>query len=226
MRVGTKSVLFGAHQFLIHPFILAIAWWRLYGFPWDIRLWVAFFVHDLGYIGKPNMDGPEGESHPELGANIMHFLFDWSWETWKFRTDDPEEAEQAYSQGYHPVSDDFDGKYYFRGIMRRRTRYWKKFCLYHSRFYAKKAGAQPSDLCLADKLAIVVMPTWLWVMLCRMSGELAEYLHVHHRGDKYNTSNCYDEDPYRFYENIKAYLRKWIEAQQKGEPEPVWPPGA
>jgi hypothetical protein len=23
-------------------------------------LWIAFFVHDLGYLGKPNMDGPEG----------------------------------------------------------------------------------------------------------------------------------------------------------------------
>lgn len=32
MKMGTKSVLFGAHQFLIHPIILAIAWWQLHGF--------------------------------------------------------------------------------------------------------------------------------------------------------------------------------------------------
>ena len=70
MRVGTKSVLFGAHCFFLHPWFVAAAWWRLYGFPWDPRLWVAFFVHDIGYLGKPNMDGPEGESHPELGARI------------------------------------------------------------------------------------------------------------------------------------------------------------
>jgi hypothetical protein len=76
MTVGTKSVLFGAHQFLIHPWFVAYGWWTLYGFPWDPRLWVAFFVHDLGYIGKPNMDGPEGETHPEFGARVMTRLFD------------------------------------------------------------------------------------------------------------------------------------------------------
>ena len=60
MNIGIKSVLFGAHQFLIHPWFVAWGWWTLYGFPFDPRLWVAFFVHGLGYIGKPNMDGPEG----------------------------------------------------------------------------------------------------------------------------------------------------------------------
>jgi hypothetical protein len=55
MKVGTKSVLFGAHCFLIHPFFVAAAWIKLYGFPWDPRLWIAFFVHDLGYFGKPNI---------------------------------------------------------------------------------------------------------------------------------------------------------------------------
>jgi hypothetical protein len=71
MKIGTKSVLFGAHCFFIHPWFVAYSWWKLYGFPFDTRLWVAFFVHDLGYIGKPNMDGPEGEQHPYLGAKIM-----------------------------------------------------------------------------------------------------------------------------------------------------------
>lgn len=76
MKLGTKSVLFGAHCFFIHPFFVALAWFKLYGFPFDIRLWVAFFVHDLGYIGKPNMDGDEGETHPYFGARIMGKLFD------------------------------------------------------------------------------------------------------------------------------------------------------
>lgn len=74
MRIGTKSILFGAHQFAIHPWFVALGWWKLYGFPWDPRLWVAFFVHDLGYIGKPNMDGLEGETHPILGAHLMEFF--------------------------------------------------------------------------------------------------------------------------------------------------------
>src|SRR5271166_3701015 len=76
MRVGTKSVLFGYHSWWLHPFLVAEAWRRLYGFPWDPRLWVAFFVHDLGYFGMPNMDGVEGKQHPFFGAAIMHFLFD------------------------------------------------------------------------------------------------------------------------------------------------------
>lgn len=77
MKIGTKSVLFGAHCFFLHPWFVAWGWWTLYGFPWDPRLWVAFFVHDLGYIGKPNMDGAEGETHPRFGARLMAVLFDW-----------------------------------------------------------------------------------------------------------------------------------------------------
>lgn len=71
MRLGTKSVLYGAHAFWLHPWFVALAWWRLYGFPLDPRLWLAFFVHDLGYFGKPNMDGPEGETHPQWGAWVL-----------------------------------------------------------------------------------------------------------------------------------------------------------
>jgi len=70
MKVGTKSVLFGAHCFFLHPWFVAAAWWKLYGFPFDLRLWVAFFCHDLGYLGKPNMDGPEGETHPESSSGV------------------------------------------------------------------------------------------------------------------------------------------------------------
>lgn len=79
MRIGTKSILFGVHQFAIHPWFVAWAWWRLYGFPWDCRLWIAFWIHDLGYFGKPNMDGPEGEQHPEFAARIMGRLFGPEW---------------------------------------------------------------------------------------------------------------------------------------------------
>jgi hypothetical protein len=78
--VGTKSVLFGVHAFWIHPVLTAIAWWKLYGFPWDPRLWACFFLHDIGYWGKPNMNGPEGETHPVLGAKIVGWLFGPDWE--------------------------------------------------------------------------------------------------------------------------------------------------
>lgn len=80
MEIGTRSLLFGAHQFIIHPLFVALAWGKLYGFPWDPRLWFAFFLHDIGYWGKPNMDGPEGEEHSTLGAAVMGRLFDWQWQ--------------------------------------------------------------------------------------------------------------------------------------------------
>ena len=79
MNIGTKTVLFGVHQFLIHPWFVAEGWRRLYGFPFDPRLWIAFFLHDLGYFGKPNLDGLEGEQHPEFAAKIMGFLFGERW---------------------------------------------------------------------------------------------------------------------------------------------------
>jgi hypothetical protein len=79
MKLGTKSVLFGAHCFVIHPWFVALSWWKLYGFPLDPRLWIAFFVHDLGYLGKPDMDGAEGEEHPYWGACVMGALFGREW---------------------------------------------------------------------------------------------------------------------------------------------------
>ena len=79
MTIGTRSVLYGAHCAVLHPWFLAVAWSKLYGFPWDVRLWASFCLHDIGYISKPNMDGCEGETHVELGAKIMGLLFGESW---------------------------------------------------------------------------------------------------------------------------------------------------
>lgn len=79
MKTGTKSVLFGAHCFFIHPWFVAAGWWKLYGFPFDPRLWVAFIVHDLGYWGKAEMDSAEGERHVEWGARLMANWFGENW---------------------------------------------------------------------------------------------------------------------------------------------------
>lgn len=77
MKLGTKSLLYGAHAFWLHPFMVARAWYLLYGFPWDLRLWFCFFFHDIGYWGCPNMDGPRtGKLHPYRGAIWASRLFD------------------------------------------------------------------------------------------------------------------------------------------------------
>jgi hypothetical protein len=79
MKTGTKSILFGVHCFFLHPLFVAYSWKKLYGFPYDLRLWMAFFLHDFGYIGKNMMDDAVGETHPEFGAKIMTFLFGKKW---------------------------------------------------------------------------------------------------------------------------------------------------
>ena len=45
MRVGTKSILFGVHNFVLHPPLVAIAWWRLYGFPRGLRPFLKDHMH-------------------------------------------------------------------------------------------------------------------------------------------------------------------------------------
>ena len=74
ISAGTKSLLFGVHQFLYHPLTVGLAWRKLFGVWPTRREWVCIFVHDIGYFGKPNMDGPEGRTHPEAGADIAGYL--------------------------------------------------------------------------------------------------------------------------------------------------------
>lgn len=215
MRIGTKSVLFGIHQFLLHPTLLAIAWWKLNGFrsvhigqrwEWytitlrdgarlrrqravDVyasllspRLWLAFFVHDLGYIGKPNMDGEEGERHPFVGAAIMRFI-----------CGEP----------------------------------WGLFTLYHSRFLAKKHGEQPSALCIADKLLITLYPQWLYLWLANLTGEIEEYMAQSDRnnatGSKYAHMHPTITDQQQWHRDMIAYVTRWVAEHKDGRAD-TWTP--
>jgi hypothetical protein len=132
VTIGTKSILFGSHCFILHPIFVAAARWRLYGFPCDPRLWASFFAHDLGYIGRTDIDGPQGEDHVLLGGRIMRVLF---------------------------------------------GRAWEEFTLCHSRYWARRSGHHISRLCVADKLAFVITPVWLYLPMARWTGELSEYMH-------------------------------------------------
>lgn len=186
MKVGTKSVLFGAHAFWLHPFIVAIGWLKLYGLKkvrcphskistsiLDPRLWIVFFVHDLGYWGKPNMDGPEGELHPLLGARICSNLFDSS---------------------------------------------WHYFTLYHSRFLAKRDNVQPSIFCAADKMAIAIEPSWLYIPRTQLSGELALYMHVKPREIK-----GYGKSARQWHKECRNYCRAWAIEHKDGRTD-SWTP--
>lgn len=179
LPIGSRSVLFGAHQFFIHPIFVFLGWWKLYGFPRDPRLWVAFVVHDLGYWGRGDMDGAEGEAHVEWGAGLMERWF---------------------------------------------GREWADLCRYHSRYWANQHGVKPSRLCFADKMALVVTPVWMHVLLTRLSGEIVEYRALRQVGGKY-----YDEaarygrgrSDFEMYANMKNYLRDWIK-EHIGGAEDTW----
>lgn len=218
MKVGTKSVLFGAHCWLLHPWFVFAAWRKLYGFPWDPRLWLCFFVHDLGYIGKPNMDGPEGESHVEWGAGFMH-LFDWRCIA------DRIARRIAYT---YPVIEP-DGTV-CRKEYRRFGWEWHDLCLYHSRFYAKKDGMPFSKLCVADKLAIVLTPAWLYLPMARLSGEIKEYMSLAEartaqNEPKYSSMGLSTSSEQQWYQDVQAYLYEWVVEHKDGR-EDTWTPKA
>lgn len=209
MEIGTKSVLFGAHQFLIHPWFVALAWWKLYGFPWDPRLWVVFFLHDLGYWGKPNMDGPEGESHVLWAAEVVHTLFDFPF----FRTE--KEWQSLYTK---------------LGV-RSMNWAWFDFCALHSRFWAKQQGSPYSRLCPADKLAVAIEPWWLYLPRANLSGEIHEYMKLaaarnaagEPLGSKYSTMNLDTKTQKGWFLSTAAYLRAWA-YEHKDLKEDTWTP--
>ena len=165
------------HSILVHPFFVAWAWSRLYGFPWDPRLWLAFLVHDVGYVGKANMEGSEGQQHVVLGGRIMGWLCG------------PE---------------------------------WRDFVLGHSRHWAETAGKRYSKLCLADKLAFVLTPAWLYLPMARLSGELYEYMRVSSerqlggRVNNFELSLIKSRNPQVWLEGLKLYTRRWIEQHRDG----------
>lgn len=217
MKVGTKSVLFGAHCFLWHPLFVAIAWIKLYGWTWDPRIWIAFVVHDLGYWGKPNMDGPEGELHVEFGARVMHRLFDRPKvekhvEFYCTRL----QYEKLFKEGWIP--------YYVRGahlFFERKIHptAWRDFCLYHSRYYAKKDDARPSQLCFADKLSICLTPWWLYLPAVNATGEIKEYL----KNAQYENQQHWKpiSEQKEWFSQLQDYMRKWIEEHIDGS-EDTW----
>lgn len=161
MKIGTKSLLFGVHQFIIHPIVVYRAWKQLYGRP-SWREVICIIIHDWGYVGKPNMDGKEGERHPETASGIVTKLF---------------------------------GKRY------------GDLCLYHSRHYARNAGAEPSKLCWADKLSITMEPKWFYLLRAKLTGEIKEYRAVSAEAG-YIPLSCTNNEWY-------TWISSWMEEMGK-----------
>lgn len=141
---------------------------HVYASLFNPRLWVAFMIHDLGYWGKPNMDGAEGETHPEWACRKMNVWFG-----------EP----------------------------------WGSFVLTHSRFYAKKLGLPVSSLCYADKLAITMVPAWLYLPMVRATGEIKEYMKMAWVNSNGEISG---EDAMVWYRGMQAYVVRWVEKHKDG----------
>jgi len=214
MNVGTKSVLYGAHCFFLHPWFVARAWSKLYGFPFDPRLWVAFFVHDLGYWGKPNMDGEEGEHHPFFGAKVMGYLFDAGlWDQSLFARTIGRLLNFIF--GEYPPGVDVNIETNFLSSWTT----WYCFSFYHSRFLAKKYGKKFSRLCVADKLAITITPAWIYLPMVNWTGEIREYMRL---ADQMNDLplGLKQRD---WYDGMTKYVRSWVE-EHKDLRDDTWTP--
>lgn len=76
MRMGVKTLLYGGHQFVLHPLFVVAAWARLYGIP-GFRELICIGIHDWGLWSCDTIDFGVGELHPEGGARIAGRLFGW-----------------------------------------------------------------------------------------------------------------------------------------------------
>lgn len=204
MKLGTKSLLFGVHAFWLHPFFVALAWWKLFGFRrvdigserisitpggrgfplytglWDWRLWLAFFVHDLGYWGCAAMDDADGERHPEFGGTLM--------------------GQATFGDG--PIA---------------RVA-WEFFVRYHSRFFAKQEGAALSPLAYADKLSIAMTPAWVYLPLANLTGEIREYMSAAANGPsgKYAGEGKIITTQRAWLRSCQDFCRAWVEEHKDG----------
>lgn len=75
MKIGTKSLLIGAHQIILHPVTVTLAWIELYGIP-NWKELVCICIHDWGYWNCSDIDGNEGKWHPYLAARLADKYLD------------------------------------------------------------------------------------------------------------------------------------------------------
>ena len=164
------------------------------------------------------MDGPEGETHVEFGAKVMS-LFDYPDICLNVYT-----MRQSHSRGFHYHG----GKVFIR--IKGTNDKWSELALYHSRYYAKKDDVQPSKLCLADKLAVCLEPSWLYLPRVNWSGEIHEYMKMAGRRkyegeplNKYESMGLEVNSQKDWFKSMTSYLKRWVEEHKDGK-EDTWTP--
>ena len=165
MRMGMKTLLFGCHQFILHPLFTWRGWWKMYGKPPRI-MWLAFLIHDWGYWFMGEIDGDKD-----------HHSY---WAALSVAKHNPPLAREM---------------------------------MLHSRFAARELGQEPSRLCWADKMGTALMPSFLWAVLARLSGE--GFIYMGNQKYEINQGLQYDRSIsglIRFHYNYRVWA--WRE---------VWP---
>lgn len=73
---GTRSLLIGCHQFIMHPIQVVRAWRWWFGKwprPWQVA---CIFLHDIGLAGRQYLSDPKAKNgHWGLGAEVARKLF-------------------------------------------------------------------------------------------------------------------------------------------------------
>jgi hypothetical protein len=161
--VGTKSLLFGVHQVIWHPWTVLRAWRKLYGRPawWEF---VAIALHDVGYWGCPDMDGDIGQRHPVKGAHLSYKAVLYL-SAWGFALRSP--LRTLLDESYRFEA--FDRSLFLAASAH-------ELAIGHSRFYAEKYKVPLSKLFKADKLSILEDPKWFYLLRAKASSEVWEYI--------------------------------------------------
>ena len=89
----------------------------------------------------------------------------------------------------------------------------------------KQLQQKVSPLCYADKLAICLTPAWLYLPMTRATGELKEYMvrSEQKEGSKYRTMVNYASDERQWFENMRAYVKRWVDEHKSGKAD-TWTP--
>jgi hypothetical protein len=185
----------------------------------------------------PNMDGPEGERHVELGASIMGLLFDYPTVVTEVHcylhfTEDQFAENLAM---IHQLKD--EGNIHDLGLLGDTgffIRYWKEdhtwenFARYHSRFYARQDEKPFSRLCVADKYAFALTPWWIYLPMVRLTGEIHEYIELSKQrtaaGEPKYASQKLSTDSHRqWLFDCQEYAHRWVMEHKDGRPD-TWTP--
>jgi hypothetical protein len=99
---------------------------------------------------------------------------------------------------------------------------WADFCSRHSRFYARARGLAVSKLRVADKLAFVLTPAWLYLPLARASGELWECMErsrERQAGGKHFTDEEWagvtSTDPRMWLRALQSHTHRWVQKHHR-----------